>query len=198
MRPARAARSICTARSSPGSTLIRRTPTTSSGSGSGPLVERRISRSRRWHEHERRRELDVCADAEDVCLHGRHRGERRRLRATDPWVSFGPSGIVYQLSLSFNDVAPPFRTFDFDLALLASRSTNGGLTWSDPVVVIRDTAPTVFNDKQSITADPTNPSYVYAVWDRLVFPASERVSSPRSVRARSAARPGSPALRTRA
>ena len=49
-------------------------------------------------------------------------------RATDPWVSFGPTGIVYQLSLSFNDVAPPFTTFDFDHALLASRSTNGGLT----------------------------------------------------------------------
>jgi hypothetical protein len=80
------------------------------------------------------------------------------------------------LSLSFNDVAPPFTTEDFDHALLASRSTNGGLTWSDPVVVRRDTAPTVFNDKQTITADPTNPSYVYAVWDRLVFPASERAS----------------------
>jgi hypothetical protein len=97
-------------------------------------------------------------------------------RATDPWVSFGPTGIVYQLSLSFNDVAAPFTTFDFDHALLASRSTNGGLTWSDPVVVRRDTAPTVFNDKQSITADPTNASYVYAVWDRLVFPGSERAS----------------------
>ena len=68
-------------------------------------------------------------------------------RATDPWVSFGPTGIVYQLSLSFNDVSPPFTTFDFDHALRASRSTDGGLTWSDPVVVIRDTAPTVFNDK---------------------------------------------------
>ena len=34
----------------------------------------------------------------------------------------------------------------------------------------------MFNDKQSITADPTNASYVYAVWDRLVFPASERAS----------------------
>jgi hypothetical protein len=97
-------------------------------------------------------------------------------RATDPWVSFGPTGIVYQLSLSFNDVAPPFTTFDFDHALLASRSTDGGLTWSNPVVVRRDTAPTVFNDKQSITADPTNPSYVYAIWDRLVFPGSERAS----------------------
>jgi hypothetical protein len=97
-------------------------------------------------------------------------------RATDPWVTFGPTGIAYQLSLSFNDVSPPFTTFDFDHALLASRSTDGGLTWSNPVIVRRDTAPTVFNDKQSITADPTNANNVYAVWDRLVFPASERAS----------------------
>ena len=112
-------------------------------------------------------------------------------RATDPWVSFGPGGIVYQLSLSFNDASPPFTTFDFDHALLASRSTNGGLTWSDPVVVRRDTAPTVFNDKQSITADPTDASYVYAVWDRLVFPgASGRAWSPRSGQVRLVAPPG--------
>jgi hypothetical protein len=97
-------------------------------------------------------------------------------RATDPWVTFGPTGIAYQLSLSFNDLEPPITTFDFDHALLASRSLDGGLTWTDPVVVIRDTAPTVFNDKQTITADPTNPSFVYAAWDRLVFPGSERAS----------------------
>jgi hypothetical protein len=97
-------------------------------------------------------------------------------RATDPWVSFGPSGIVYQLSLSFNDQQPPFTTFDFDHALLASRSMDGGLTWGNPVIVRRDTAPTVFNDKQSITADPTRPNNVYAIWDRLVFPGSERAS----------------------
>ena len=39
-------------------------------------------------------------------------------RATDPWVSFAPDGDVYQLALSFNDVAPPFTEFDFDHALL--------------------------------------------------------------------------------
>jgi hypothetical protein len=97
-------------------------------------------------------------------------------RATDPWVTFGPTGIAYQLSLSFNDLEPPITTFDFDHALLASRSTDRGMTWSDPVVVKRDTAPTVFNDKQSITADPTRPTNVYAAWDRLVFPGSERAS----------------------
>ncbi len=97
-------------------------------------------------------------------------------RASDPWVSYGPSGIAYQLSLSFNDANPPFDARDFDHALLASRSTDGGLTWSDPVVVIRDLAPTVFNDKQSITADPLDARYVYSIWDRLAFPSSERAS----------------------
>jgi hypothetical protein len=92
-------------------------------------------------------------------------------RATDPWDSFGPTGTLHQLSLSFND-------FDFDHALLASRSTDGGLTWSTPRIVRRDTDANVFNDKQSITADPTptRAGFVYAVWDRLVFPTSERAS----------------------
>lgn len=103
-------------------------------------------------------------------------------RATDPWVTFGPTGIAYQLSLSFNDLQPPFTTFDFDHALLASRSLDGGLTWVNLKPVIRDTAPTVFNDKQSITADPTDEDYVYAVWDRLVFPGSERASVQASFR----------------
>jgi len=111
-----------------------------------------------------------------LCTGGTSSNDGGYQRATDPWVTFGPTGIAYQLSLSFNDFDPPFTTFDFDHALLASRSTDRGLTWSDPEVVIRDTAPTVFNDKQSITADPTNASYVYAVWDRLVFPGSERAS----------------------
>ena len=97
-------------------------------------------------------------------------------RSTDPWVSFGPNGTLYQLALSFNDIAPPFLAADFDHALLASRSTNGGLSWSAPVVVRRDTDANVFNDKQTITADPTAANLVYGVWDRLVFPSSEAAS----------------------
>jgi hypothetical protein len=97
-------------------------------------------------------------------------------RSTDPWVSFGPDGTLHQLALSFNDVAAPFEPRDFDHALLASRSTDGGLTWSEPEVVIRDLDANVFNDKQTITADPTDADLVYGVWDRLVFPTSERAN----------------------
>ncbi|SRR6266542_1846086 len=90
-------------------------------------------------------------------------------RATDPWVSFAPNGRAHQLSLSFNDK-------DFDHALLASFSGNGGVSWSPLREIRRDTDANVFNDKQSITADPGDPSLVYAVWDRLVFPPSERAN----------------------
>ena len=84
------------------------------------------------------------------------------------------------ISLSFNDIQdskPPFEDLDgfddFDHALLASKSEDGGLTWTRPEIVIRDTDANAFNDKQSITADPTDANNIYAVWDRLVFSSSE-------------------------
>jgi hypothetical protein len=85
-------------------------------------------------------------------------------RATDPWVSFGPDGRAYQISLAFND------TRNLDNAVLVSRSTNGGSSWDAVQTIRRDNDPNVFNDKESITADWTNASNVYAIWDRLVFP----------------------------
>jgi hypothetical protein len=50
--------------------------------------------------------------------------------------------------------------------MLVSRSINGGSAWSNPTALIVDGAQ-FFNDKNSITADPTDSNYVYAVWDRL-------------------------------
>jgi hypothetical protein len=85
-------------------------------------------------------------------------------RATDPWVTFGPDGHAYQMSLSFND------TRDQANAMLVSESTDGGMTWSTPQQLIRDASSHVLNDKNSMTADPFNKDLVYGVWDRLVFP----------------------------
>ncbi|MGM9488186.1 sialidase family protein [Ideonella sp. YS5] len=84
-------------------------------------------------------------------------------RGSDPWVSISPNGVVHQgvLGLSFNAAADEPVT-----ALLASRSLDGGLTWSLPATLQADTAER-FNDKNSLTADPTDSRYVYAVWDRL-------------------------------
>lgn len=80
-------------------------------------------------------------------------------RASDPWLSFSPTGIAYAISLSFNDS-------NNTSAILVTRSSDGGSTWSDPTTLIRDDNG-VLNDKESITADPTNANYVYAVWDRI-------------------------------
>lgn len=78
-------------------------------------------------------------------------------RATDPWVSFGPDGTAWAMSLS---TSGPVN------AMLVSRSTDGGLGWSAPVSLINETTP-YFNDKNALTADPYDARFAYAVWDRL-------------------------------
>jgi hypothetical protein len=84
-------------------------------------------------------------------------------RASDPWITIGPDGIAYQIAIAFNG-----STFaeGSSSAVLASRSTDGGRTWSDPATLIRDGV-SPFNDKESITADPVTPGFAYATWDRL-------------------------------
>ena len=89
-------------------------------------------------------------------------------RATDPWLSFAPDGTLHQISLVLN-ADPAAGSFGAN-ALAVSKSEDGGLTWSDPIVIIEDDRPNVLNDKQSITADPTDSNFVYAAWDRLRVP----------------------------
>ena len=81
-------------------------------------------------------------------------------RATDPWVAFAADGTVFLSALVFDNTSA--RN-----AIVASRSADGGLTWSEPAVLLADNDPDVFNDKEAITADPTDPGRVYVVWDRL-------------------------------
>ena len=84
-------------------------------------------------------------------------------RSSDPWVSFGPDGRAYQVAIAFSGASQaPGSTS----AVLASRSADGGRTWGAPSVLISDVNG-FFNDKESITADPTDATLVYAVWDRL-------------------------------
>jgi hypothetical protein len=90
-------------------------------------------------------------------------------RASDPWLSFAPNGDLYAVSLSFD-------VFDANNAVLVSKSTDGGDTWGTPTPIIADSFLGAFNDKESITADPTDPSgnLVYAVWDRFISPPGGR------------------------
>jgi hypothetical protein len=89
-------------------------------------------------------------------------------RASDPWVSFAPDGTLHQISLVF-DADPALANFGPN-GLAVSKSEDGGLTWSDPILIIEDDQPNILNDKQSLTADSTDADFVYAVWDRLRVP----------------------------
>jgi hypothetical protein len=86
-------------------------------------------------------------------------------RASDPWVSIAPNGTAYYMSLAF-DPDLPSGAFGRN-AMLVNRSTDGGRTWSRPITLIRDPAGQALNDKNSLTADPTDARFAYAVWDRL-------------------------------
>jgi hypothetical protein len=84
-------------------------------------------------------------------------------RATDPWVAFSPDGTAHQIALALT--GGTFGEGSVN-AMLASRSRDGGLTWSTPIPLIRDGV-NLFNDKETMTADPHDARFVYAVWDRL-------------------------------
>jgi hypothetical protein len=84
-------------------------------------------------------------------------------RASDPWLAVSANGTAYALSLSFTGgVLQPGSSS----AMLVSRSTDGGVSWGPPSALIRD-GEQFFNDKGSITADPVDSNFAYAVWDRL-------------------------------
>jgi hypothetical protein len=74
--------------------------------------------------------------------------------AGNAWVSFAPNGDLYASSIS----------------VVVNKSTDGGLTWSQPIQVSTDAKSSRGGDKPSITADPTNPNYVYATWALLNKP----------------------------
>src|SRR5438105_3537562 len=85
-------------------------------------------------------------------------------RASDPWVAITPSGTAHQIAIAFNGgtFAPGSQG-----AVLVSRSTDNGFTWSAATALIVD-GTQFFNDKESMTADRYKDGYVYATWDRVV------------------------------
>jgi hypothetical protein len=84
-----------------------------------------------------------------VCAGGAYLG------AGDVWLTFAPNGELYVSALVGNSYSAKLET--------VCKSTDGGLHWSAPVFL------TSFADLQadhpSITADPSDTRYVYAMWD---------------------------------
>ena len=81
-------------------------------------------------------------------------------RATDPWVSIGPTGTPFLIAYAYDQNR-------VNRAMLVSRSTDRGLTWEEPTTLQHDIDPNLIMDKETLTADPLNAQYAYAVWDRL-------------------------------
>ena len=63
-----------------------------------------------------------------------------------------------------------------ETGIAVSKSSDGGDHWGPPMILRRDDAsiaPFLFNDKESITADPFDSNFVYAIWDRSRFPSDQ-------------------------
>lgn len=82
-------------------------------------------------------------------------------RASDPWVDVGPTGILHATALGFNLASGTSAS-----GIVVSRSLDNGQTWSEPISLLRN-GPGAFNDKNSLTADPQDARFVYAVWTLL-------------------------------
>jgi hypothetical protein len=99
-------------------------------------------------------------------------------RASDPWVSVGPDGTAYATALAATETDGTVPGNN-DTAVAVATSTDGGQSWQNSRLVKADqgTSPVFevthfFNDKESVTADPTHSGTAYIVWDRLVAPSA--------------------------
>jgi hypothetical protein len=100
-------------------------------------------------------------------------------RTSDPWVSVGPDGTAYAISL-------PFDGNFIRTGMGTAVSHDGGRTWTnqqdiDPLIARPDTLdPT--DDKESVTADPTRAGWAYGVWDQLqdIFPPCPAATTARA------------------
>ncbi|HEX8969221.1 MAG TPA: sialidase family protein [Chloroflexota bacterium] len=97
------------------------------------------------------------------------------LRASDPWVSIGPDGTAYAVGLLATNSTGAGNN---DTGIATVTSSDGGRSWGNARLLKSDqgTSPIFeatqfFNDKESITADPTHPGRAYVVWDRLQGPS---------------------------
>jgi hypothetical protein len=99
-------------------------------------------------------------------------------RASDPWVSIGPDGTAYSVGLLATNNSGGTASGNNDTGVAAVTSSDGGKTWVNPNLIKFDqgTSPVFeatqfFNDKESVTADPTKAGVAYVVWDRLEGPS---------------------------
>jgi hypothetical protein len=71
----------------------------------------------------------------------------------DPWLSFAPNGDLYAIALAG----------DISHGIFVTKSSDGGLHWSPATLVSGNV--NLPPEHPSITADPTDARFVYAIWD---------------------------------
>lgn len=81
------------------------------------------------------------------------------LATGDPWLSFTPNGGLYAVAIAWNSSSWS------DRQIVVSKSADGGLDWSAPVVIPGSHTVDPPADHPSITADPRDPQLVYAIWN---------------------------------
>lgn len=84
-------------------------------------------------------------------------------RSSDPWLAISPNGTAFVIAIAFNGTS---LTPGSDSAVLVSRSTDAGASWGPPTTLVLE-GDVGFHDKQTMTADPIDSRFVYAVWDRI-------------------------------
>ena len=89
--------------------------------------------------------------------------------ASDAAVAFGPDGSDYAQTI-------PFDETDARSGVAVQRSTDGGISFGPPSLVVDDNNVNIFNDKNWIAVDtfPGSPHYgrIYSVWSRFITTGS--------------------------
>ncbi len=119
------------------------------------------------------------------CSGGLQTGPESFDRASDPWLTVTPGkagwshdddddddngkgAVFHQMSLMTDRLPPDGSLLRSAYSML--RSTDGGKTWSAPIVVsnrTEDEPGAPFNDKNTMTADPYKKRFVYGTWQLL-------------------------------
>ncbi|MCP2242461.1 sialidase family protein [Lentzea aerocolonigenes] len=101
----------------------------------------------------------------DVPWSGCQGGPTRFGRVTDPWVTYDKAGNAYFIGQPIDSAALGLSA----ISVTSLDRTTG--TWRPPQIIQEDSGDRgVFNDKVSVTGDPTRPGYAYATWIRGTYP----------------------------
>jgi hypothetical protein len=111
-------------------------------------------------------------------------------RASDPWLSFSPNGDLHVMHLVLDIETVPGRPGGFGPNGMMVQKVPveafgdgvvDGSEVSAPILIAFEDEGDDLHDKNSLTADPHDPDFVYAVWDFLDLPTGAAINPDRGV-----------------